>query len=152
VPTPFGLFPNVDPTTLFNELATGAQTGFNNFLSDLSSPSFSSLLPAASSIAAAAPAALPSLTDIVNAISSAASTAYSTLLPTADIINALVTSIPAYDATLFTDNLATGDLIDALGLPVAADTALFTWSAGNEFQIILSAASQIAADFASIGL
>jgi hypothetical protein len=63
-----------------------------------------------------------------------------------------VTSIPAYDATLFTDNLATGDLIDALGLPVAADTALVTWSAGNEFQIILSAVSQIAADFASIGL
>jgi hypothetical protein len=152
VPTPFGLFPNVDPTTLFNELATGAQTGFNNFLSDLSSLSLSSLLPAASSVAAAAPAALPSLTDIVNAISSAASTAYSTLLPTADIINALVTSIPAYDATLFTDNLATGDLIDALGLPVAADTALFTWLAGNEFQIILSAASQIGADFASIGL
>jgi PE-PPE domain len=150
VPTPFGLFPNVNPTTLMNELVTGAQQGFSAFESDLSHLSLSSLLPATSSVAAVAPAALPSLTDIVNAISSAASTAYSTLLPTADIINALVTSVPAYDVSLFTDNLASGDLLDALGLPVAADTGLLTMAAGFEYLVISDAISQIAADFSGL--
>ena len=89
-------------------------------------------------------------TDLVNAISSATSTAYSTLLPTADIVNALVTSLPSYDVSLITDNLSTGDLLDAFGLPVAADTALGTLAAGFEVEVISNAASQIAADFGGL--
>ena len=97
---------------------------------------------------AANPAA--SLTDIVNGISSAASTAYSTLLPTADIINSLLTSLPAYDVSLFTDNLSNGDLVDAAGLPLAADTAIVTLAAGFEVSVLSDAASQIAADFSGL--
>jgi hypothetical protein len=151
VATPFGLFPDVDPTTLFSELAAGAQQGFTAFEADLSdpaawvSPTASLALPSATT--AADPA---SLTDIVNALSSAASSAYATLLPTADILNALTTSIPAYDVSLFTANLQNGDLLDALGLPMAANTALHTLAAGFEVEVIENAASQISAAFAGL--
>jgi hypothetical protein len=112
-----------------------------------SGQSFTDLLSALSADAAN-PAA--SLTDFVNAISSAASTLYSTLLPTADIVNSLLTSVPAYDFSLFSDNLATGDLTDALGLPIAADTAIGTLAAGFEYEILSSAISQAAADFSGL--
>ena len=90
------------------------------------------------------------LTDLVNGISSAASTAYSTLLPLADVGNALLISIPAYDLSLFTDNLASGDLIDAIGLPIAADTGMDTLLGGFALAVIDNAASQIAADFSGL--
>ncbi len=159
VPTPFGLFPDVSSSTMLSTLVTDTEQGFRNLMTDTdpyatavtpatsSATSFSDLLSALSADAAN-PAA--SLTDFVNAISSAASTAYSTLLPTADIINALITSVPAYDAALFSDALAAGDLIDALGLPLAADTAIGTLAAGFEVEIITTAISQIQADFAGL--
>jgi hypothetical protein len=166
VPTPFGLFPDVNPTTLANELIAGAQSGFQASESDLSNPaallssltdfsststtSLSDIFTALETDFSSPEAASTTLTDLVNAFSSAASTAYSTLLPTADIANALLTSIPAYDASLITDNLSTGDLLDAFGLPVAADTGLVTLAAGFEFDVISNAASQIAADFAGL--
>ncbi len=166
VPTPFGLFPDVNSTTLMNELTTGTETGFANFEKDLSDPAalFSSLGqssmtsgPSLTDVFTALghdfsspEAASTTLTDFANAISSASSTAYSTLLPTTDIINALTTSLPAYDVSLITDNLSTGDFLDAVGLPVAANTALDTLAAGFEYDIISTAASQIAADFASL--
>ena len=166
VPTPFGLFPDVNPTTLANELIAGTESGFQAFESELSNPA------ALLSSLAGSPTALTTFfsdpftgletefsspetvgttpTDLVNAISSATSTAYSTLLPTADIVNALVTSLPSYDVSLITDNLSTGDLLDAFGLPVAADTALGTLAAGFEVEVISNAASQIAADFGGL--
>jgi PE-PPE domain-containing protein len=166
VPTPFGLFPDVSVSTVLSTLATDTEQGITAFGNELSDPAalLSSLDPAsldpassgqsftdllsALSADAANPAA--SLTDIVNGISSAASTAYSTLLPTADIINSLVTSLPAYDVSLFTDNLSNLDLVDALGLPLAADTAIVTLAAGFEVSVLSDAASQIAADFSGL--
>jgi hypothetical protein len=161
VPTPFGLFPDVSLSTVLSTLATDTQQGITAFENDLANPAamLASLDPASSgqsftdllsalSADAANPAA--TFTDLVNAISSAASTAYSLLLPTADIVNSLVTSLPAYDLSIFTDNLANGDLIDALGLPSAATTAIFTLAAGFEISIIQDAASQIAADFSGL--
>jgi hypothetical protein len=153
VPTPFGLFPDVSLTTVLQELDTKTQDGFQAFEADMAnpaawvSPTASLALPSATT--AADPA---SFTDIVNAFSSAASSAYATLLPTADILNALTTSLPAYDLNLFTDNLQTGDLLDAFGLPVAANTALYTLAAGFEVQIITNAISDITAAFAGTGL
>ncbi len=166
IATPFGLFPDVNSTALMNELAAGAQSGFAAFEKDLSDPAalFSSLTessttstPSLSDIFTALAndfsspeAASTTLTELANAFSSAASTAYSTLLPTTDILNALVTSLPAYDYSLFAANLATGDLADAFGLPVAADTAIGTLAAGFEYEIISTALSQISADFAGL--
>jgi hypothetical protein len=97
---------------------------------------------------AANPAA--TLTDLVNAITTASSAAYSTLLPTADIINALVTSVPSYDLSLISDNVATGDFADALGLPIAADTALFALAAGFEVTVLQDAATQITDAFSGL--
>ncbi len=150
IPTPFGLFPNVDTTTLATELTNGWNSGLAAFENDLTTgtPLLASSLSDLTQTAA--PLTLPSLTELVNALSSVASTAYGTLLPTADIINALVTSVPAYDATLFTDNLATGDLVDAFGLPVAANNALDTLAAGFEFEVLQSAASAIQATLSGL--
>ena len=63
---------------------------------------------------------------------------------------ALLTSLPAYDLSLFTDNLSNGDLLDALGLPIAADTAMGTLSAGFAVAVIDHAVSQISADFSGL--
>jgi PE-PPE domain len=158
VPTPFGLAPDVSLSTVLSTLATDTQQGITALENDptalmasldpaSSEQSFTDLLSALSADAAN-PAA--SFTDLVNAISSAASTAYSLLLPTADIVNSLVTSLPAYDTSIFVDNLSNGDLLDALGLPTAATTAIFTLAAGFEISIVQDAASQIAADFSGL--
>jgi len=159
VATPFGLAPDVSLSTVLSTLATDTEQGFENLTSG-TDPYAAATVDAASSGAtstdlltaleadAANPAA--SLTEFVNDLSSAASTLYSTLLPTADIINAVVISGPAYYATLFSDNLATGDLTDAIGLPIAADTALNTLAAGFEYDVISSAISAIEADFSGL--
>ncbi|MGB6210030.1 PE-PPE domain-containing protein [Mycobacterium sp.] len=158
VATPFGLFPNVSVSTVLSTLATDTQQGFQNLMSGTdpysaavdpatSGQSVTDLLSALSADAAN-PAA--SFTDFVNALSSAASTLYSTLLPTADIANALLTSFPAWDTSVFTDSLSTGDLTDALGLPIAATAAIGTLAAGFEFEILSTAFSQVAADFSGL--
>jgi hypothetical protein len=159
VPTPFGLAPDVSLSTVLSTLATDTQQGITAFDTDLSDPaallaslessgqSFTDLLSALS-LDAADPAA--TITDLVNAISSAASTAYSTLLPLADIGNALLTSLPAYDLSLFTENLSSGDLLDALGLPIAANTGMETLFAGFGFAVIENAAAQISTDLSGL--
>jgi hypothetical protein len=158
VATPFGLFPDVSLSSVLSTLATDTEQGVQNLMSG-TDPYSAALDPATSGQSvtdllsaleadAANPAA--SFTDFVNAITSATSTLYSTLLPTADIINALLTSGPAYYLSLFTDNLATGDLLDAIGLPIAADTALNTLAAGFEYDVITDALSSIEADFSGL--
>jgi hypothetical protein len=158
VPTPFGLFPDVSLSTVLSTLATDTQQGITALEQDptawtslleptSSEQSLTELLSTLGTVAAN-PAA--TLTDLVNAISSAASTAYSTLLPLADIGNALLTSLPAYDLSLFTDNLSNGDLLDAIGLPIAANTGMETLFAGFGLAVIENAASQISADFSGL--
>ena len=159
IPTPFGLFPDVSLSTVLSTLATDTEQGFQNLISG-TDPYAAALDPATSSATslpdllsaleadAANPAA--SFTDFVNAISSATSTLYSTLLPTADIINALVTSMPSWETSIFADNLSNGDLLDALGLPVAGTVAIGTLAAGFEVSILSDAFSQVAADFSGL--
>jgi hypothetical protein len=66
--------------------------------------------------------------DIVNDITSTLSADYGALLPIADTINALTTSLPAFDASLFTDQLEAGSLLGAIGDPIAADVALIPFA------------------------
>jgi hypothetical protein len=94
---------------------------------------------------AALAAALP---DIANTLSSVASTAYGVLLPTADIINAGLISVPAYDLSLFLDNL--GNPIYAVGLPLAANAALYPLLISYEIAALNGAAASIAADLTSL--
>jgi hypothetical protein len=152
VPTPFGLFPSLaDFEQLPGLLESGTQQGIQAFMADLSHPSTSSPSPSdlLTDPFATLPAATPitSLTDFVNALSSALSTAYATLLPTADIANTL-TSLPTYDLSLFTDNLS--NPLDALGLPIAANTGLDTLAGGVELLVILDAVDTIAKDFGGL--
>ncbi len=67
---------------------------------------------------------LSSPTDIINNLSGVASYDYSSILPVADAANAALTSLPAYDASLFTAELQDGNLLAAIGDPIAADFAL----------------------------
>ncbi|MGB7872635.1 MAG: PE-PPE domain-containing protein [Mycobacterium sp.] len=153
IPTPFGLFPDVSSSDISSNLLSGAEQGFQNLMTDTDpfAASATASASAGADAATAISAAAPTLTEIVNALSSAASTAYSTLLPLTDIANFLSTSVPAYDVSLFTENLQAGDLTAALGLPLAANTALDTLAGGFATEIITNAASQIAADLSSIG-
>jgi PE-PPE domain len=165
VPTPFGLFPDVNASTVLSTLVTDTEQGIQNLTSGtdpyaaatesatsalVSATSEQSLPDLLSALSADAADPAASLTDFVNAISSAASTAYSTLLPLTDIANAALTSLPAYDLSLFADNLANGDLLDAFGLPIAANTALDTLFVGFGYSVVSDAASQIAADFSGL--
>jgi PE-PPE domain len=177
-PTPFGLFPPLSAfEELPPLLVSGAEQGIQNFIGDLTgtgpnpvtltslgvllpslmdpSSAMSSTLsdpPAALSAVAAAPEAVSnpaaSLTDFVNTPSSVASTAYGTLLPTADILDAALTGIPAYDASLFLANLT--DPIDAVGLPIAADTALLPLLASFEQAVIEDAVQSMIAALTSL--
>jgi hypothetical protein len=175
VPTPFGLFPSLsDIQQLPGLLVSGAEQGIENFVGDftgtgpnpvtLSLGPLSSLLDPSSGTTGATSALADlstglstlasdpasSLADFLNTLSGVASAAYGVLLPTADIANALFTSLPAYDAGLFVDNLATGNLLDAVGLPIAADMGVGTLAAGFEFEAVASAASTIIGDLASL--
>jgi hypothetical protein len=67
-------------------------------------------------------------TDLVNDFTSTISADYAALLPIADTINALTTTMPAYDTSLFVDQLEAGNLLGAIGDPIAADVALIPFA------------------------
>jgi hypothetical protein len=153
VPTPFGLFPNVNPLTVLNDLAAGVPQGINQAIGDLASSSISTpTLPTLSSLTTAlshvttgslpvptSPTSLGSdiigglqtaSTTISNDLVGAATDAVSVFLPTADIGLVLGVTLPTYDFNLFLGGIQTAvngnpvGLIDAIGYPIAADTGL----------------------------
>ncbi|WP_343602463.1 PE-PPE domain-containing protein [Mycobacterium sp.] len=173
VETPFGLFPDVSPLTVLENLATYTQQGVTDFIHSISSGGLSlSALPdpaaalagltqlatdPAAALAALSPAdILSGLTTAVDTLSNALSTTYAALLPTADIANALLTSLPAYDLTLFGQGIESiptegiSGLINAVGLPIAADVALGTLAAGFEFTVVEGTLSQVIGDVSSL--
>jgi hypothetical protein len=165
VQTPFGLFPDINPLEFLRDLVANTELGVENFVGDFTGtgpdpvslaalPDPAALMSTLSSDVTTAMTALSNpaelLTNAILTLSSAASTAYGTLLPTTDILNAIVTALPAYDITLFSQNLAEGNLLDAVGLPFAANTALLTLAGGFEYSVIASAAGEIIADLSSL--
>ncbi|WP_046316299.1 PE-PPE domain-containing protein [Mycobacterium sp. UM_Kg1] len=150
--TTYGVFPEIDVMTLLNSLWQGAQHGFNDFIYDLGHLSFGS---PADALGSGMDFALPSLLDVVNTFSGAASTLYSVLLPTADIINALLTTMPAYNISMFFNAFQNGDdllttLTNAIGMPSAADAGLIPTAIGFELMSVMSAFQSIADDFADL--
>lgn len=137
VATPLGLFPTTDPETVLNELVVGAQQGFNDAVSDLMSGGPVSSDPASTLVDSVA----SSPTSLADTLQNVVQIAYNALFPTADIINTLLTSVPAYDLQLVDDNLT--DPLNAIGLPIAADTGLLTLAAGLEYEVLSDAATQI---------
>lgn len=170
-PTPFGLLPDVNLSTVAQDLITGAQTGLQNFESDITTEinefetgglsallgsstsgtsSITELLTTLSSDLSSPEAFGTTLNDIVNALSGAAATAYSTLVPTADVANALLTTLPNYDLTLFLNGLEAGNVVDAIGYPIAADEALVPLAGLIDFAAIANAAQTVASDLAGL--
>ena len=73
------------------------------------------------------------ISAIADRVSTSVAGLYASLLPTADIINAIVISLPAYDVNLALSGLQQAisgqpieGLINAIGLPMAADVGLVT--------------------------
>jgi hypothetical protein len=171
VPTPFGLFPPVNPGTVLSDLVTGTQQGIGAFVGDVGaagsglslagmSHTLSSIAPPSLSTPTSIPGLVAALqaanTHVVNAFTSAVSTGYAILLPTADFATAAVLSVPSYDVNLFLNGIlqvVNGDpvgLVNAVGDPIAADVALFTIAGGFEAIVLASAAHSIVADFTSL--
>ena len=151
IPTPIGFLPPLSATTALGPLlVSGTQQGVNAFVSDLRNLPLSSMASAASpstllaspmnlwsamSTAASDPGA--TVTHVVNAFSSAAASLSTLGFQTVDILNAGVSSIPAYDVSLFLANLS--NPVDAIGLPIAADVGLYTGGAFVELDLAVQA-------------
>jgi hypothetical protein len=161
IPTPLGFLPPLSATTALGPLlVSGTQQGVNAFVSDLQNLSLSSLVPAASpssmaslidpltdmSTAASDPGA--TITHVANAYSSAAASLFTVGLQTADIVNAGVTGVPAYDVSLFLNNLS--NPVDAIGLPIGATVGAYTVGSFLESALILQATSAIINDFVGL--
>ncbi|KAA8968967.1 PE-PPE domain-containing protein, partial [Mycobacterium sp.] len=148
VPTEFGLFPDVSAATVLGELAAGAQQGLAAFAADpadFSLPSMTGLLAAVSSDVSD-PAA--TLSDLAQAFSSAGASLAALGLQTTDIVDAAVISLPAYDVSLFGAHLA--NPLDAVGLPLAADTGLLTLVASIELELVDEALTAVVGDFSPL--
>jgi PE-PPE domain len=173
VPTPFGLLPtNINPIDVLTALANGAQQGITNALNDLKTPtlldtsSLSGILAAAHTFGLTTSSS-PSLLDllaalstfgngdvpvsstggIINTITSAISDDIAVALPIADTALAVAVSLPEYDAKLFVSQLQGGNLLGAIGDPIAADVALapFALIVGAAAPIVEAAASTVTA-------
>jgi len=145
VQVPFGLFPEVSPVEVLSQLVAGVQQGIEDFfaalgpggslareLSSISLPPLSFSPPTAEALI---PAIQQAVTAVANRISYSVAGLYAALLPTADIINAIVVSLPAYNLNLALDGVQQmlsgdliGGLINAVGLPIAANVGLITTS------------------------
>jgi len=88
--------------------------------------------------------------NVVNALSEAASDAYSILLPTADVANALPTSLPAYDLTLFAAGLQSGNLLEAIGQPIATDTYLIPLAVAFEAFAVVGQVESVIGDLETV--
>ncbi|OBJ67462.1 PE-PPE domain-containing protein [Mycobacterium sp. 1274756.6] len=159
VATPFGLFPQWSAfEQLPGQLFDGTKEGLENFVGSLGNLSLADLNPlsllSGGTAGAAAASPLDSLTNfipnVVNGLSGAASSAYAALLPTADIANAVVSSMPAYLFQLSLDHLLDGDLLNAVGLPLAGAAGLATMAGGFEFLVIADAAQAILGDLSTL--
>ncbi|TXI35953.1 MAG: PE-PPE domain-containing protein [Mycobacterium sp.] len=140
---PFGVIPDVSPLEVLEKLVAGVEQGINDFIADLGPGG--SVAREISAITLPSPSfSLPSPDDVITAvqnvvlgvaerISVAAAGIYAALLPTADVINAIVTILPAYNVDLFLEGIKQmlsgdliGGLVNAIGLPIAADVGLIT--------------------------
>ncbi|HZE14511.1 MAG TPA: PE family protein, partial [Mycobacterium sp.] len=83
---------------------------------------------------------------IINGLTSVASTDIATALPTADLALALGVSLPNYDASLFVDGLEAGNLLAAIGNPIAADVGILPLPIGLEAAVIGEAFATTAYD------
>jgi hypothetical protein len=157
VPTPFGLFPDANPATVFNALASGTQQGIHDFSLDLQQiasqptavvPQFAP--PTSPPDPTTTLANFPSPQRVFDTVNKIVTTDYAVALPTADIGYSLATELPFYDTELFLSQLGQGNLVNAIGYPIAADVGLGTVAGGVEFLTIVSALASNVKDIQSL--
>ncbi|WP_428342837.1 PE-PPE domain-containing protein [Mycobacterium sp.] len=88
--------------------------------------------------------------NFIDALLGSASTDAGVLQPLADAGLALIGTLPAYDATLFIDGLEAGNLVEAIGNPIAADIALVPFALGFGVLPVVEAAAINYSEFASL--
>ncbi len=173
VTTPFGFLPPLsDTTALGPAMVSGIHQGIGAAISDFQAegppqlPSLSGISQTLTSLFSGSgtptlPTGLPTISDIIssiqtantqfaNAVTTATSTAYSTLLPTADIAVAALVSLPSYDVNEFLDGVMqmvngqpVAGLVNAIGLPIAADVGLLPLVGALEVAVLGEAAFSI---------
>ncbi len=133
----------------------------NAFGSAVSTVPSTLTLPTTASVAATIDGVISGLqaatTHSADVLSSAVSAAYGALLPTADIVTGGLITLPSYDVNLFLDGISQAlngapvqGLVNAIGYPIAADTALVLLGLSVEALLLFGTASSIAGDVASI--
>jgi hypothetical protein len=156
VPTPFGLFPDANPGTVFNALAAGTQQGIHDFSLDMQQIAArpTAVVPQLTLPSAPGPTTtppnFPSPQQVFDTVNRIVSTDYAVVLPTADIGYSLATELPFYDSELFLSQLGQGNLINAIGYPIAADVGLGTVAGGVELLTIVSALASNVKDIQSL--
>jgi hypothetical protein len=166
VPTPIGVWPtNINPADVLTALGNGIPQGVTNALNDLKSPQlidFSplSLLLSGLNTHGLTPSATPSLlqllggfailTNVGNTGGTVTPANFGSSLitlpkPLGDTALAIVVSIPQYDAQLFTSQLASGNVLNAVGLPIAATAGLvpYVLIAGVVFPVVGAVATTV---------
>ncbi len=148
VPTTIGLLPSLaDFEKVPGLLVQGAEEGIQRVISDLQNPSQLSS-PAEDPLLALLqnpvdqalePLLLPATTSsdssdillsLANALGGAFSAGSEAPLPLVDAVDALTTTLPAYDANIFSAELADGNLLGAIGVPIGADFELVPFAVG----------------------
>ena len=171
VPTPFGLFPtDINPVDVLTALAKGIPQGVTNALNDLKTPQLFDLSSLSGFLAGFntfgfTPSNSPSLLQllagftafgnggvpisttggIANTLTSVVAQDIAVVKPFADTAFALGVSLPQYDAELFASQLRAGHLLNAVGMPIAADVALVPYAliVGAAFPIVGAAATTV---------
>ncbi len=143
---PFGVTPPFGPVygEAFEKFFEGIGQGIADFIADFGPNGSVAREISAFSLASLGPLGMGAsggfiqmVQNVINSVSDAISGTvaglYAPLLPTADVINAIVLSLPAYSLNLFLygmEKVFSGDivggLLDAFGLPIAANVGLIT--------------------------
>jgi len=155
--TPAELFYHLDGAQvhdILQALEVGTAQGIHNFMADLANPSAADIPaifagfadPAASATAGVA----TSLDGVADDLSNAVSTLSAMGTGIGDVINALVTVLPANLATLFFGYLQEGNVLDAFGMPVAANTGLDALGFGVIAAILLSNLPTVESDLGAV--
>jgi len=164
VTTPIGLFPtNINPADVLTALANGIPAGITAAVNDLKSPQLLDLSPlslflgGASTAEGIIPSPTPTLLQLLDGFAILGNTGTpvtpanigSQLLALpkvlADTTTALAVNLPQYDAQLFSSQLASGNVLGAVGLPIAADlgVAPFVLLAGGVFPVLEAVATPV---------
>ncbi|GFG73869.1 PE-PPE domain-containing protein [Mycobacterium botniense] len=91
-----------------------------------------------------------SASNVVDALVSTVSTDVATVQPLADAALALGVTLPEYDATLFVEGVSAGNLLDAIGNPVAADVGLIPFALGFGLVPLVETGAITISEFASL--